>query len=285
MWADLRLARAPARQGARVHARRRSALALGIAANNTVFTIVNGVLLRDLPFDASGSDRQLGVGNRRMPQTRCRRLLARCPRLARRRRARSTGIAAFSEQTMNVSEEGLAPERFRARSSRRTPFALIGARPVLGRDFRRRRRSRGRSAGRHHRPRRVAAIATVATRASSAARFASTALHHRHRRDAGRISRFPALVQSGSRWPRSMPTTKTDRTRARPWRVRPTAARRHARPGRGRPSAASLPALAAQLPGDQHGHRGAHGSLSKRHRRPDRVLCSRRCGRRRDSCC
>ena len=39
-----------------------AALALGIAANNTVFTIVNGVLLRDLPFD--DPDRIVAVGVR-----------------------------------------------------------------------------------------------------------------------------------------------------------------------------------------------------------------------------
>ena len=38
-----------------------AALALGIAANNTVFTLVNGVLLRDLPFDEPDRIVALGV--------------------------------------------------------------------------------------------------------------------------------------------------------------------------------------------------------------------------------
>ena len=42
-----------------------AALALGIAANNTVFTLVNGVLLRDLPFDEP--DRIVAVGIRNGP--------------------------------------------------------------------------------------------------------------------------------------------------------------------------------------------------------------------------
>jgi len=36
-------------------------LALGIAANGTVFTLFNGVLLRDLPFDAPDRIVTLGV--------------------------------------------------------------------------------------------------------------------------------------------------------------------------------------------------------------------------------
>jgi hypothetical protein len=39
-----------------------AALALGIAATNTVFTLVNGVLLRDLPFE--DPDRIVSVGVR-----------------------------------------------------------------------------------------------------------------------------------------------------------------------------------------------------------------------------
>jgi hypothetical protein len=42
-----------------------AALALGIAANSTVFTLVNGVLLRDLPFDEP--DRIVAVGIRSGP--------------------------------------------------------------------------------------------------------------------------------------------------------------------------------------------------------------------------
>ena len=38
------------------------ALAIGIAANNTVFTIVNAILLRDLPFDEP--DRIVAIGTR-----------------------------------------------------------------------------------------------------------------------------------------------------------------------------------------------------------------------------
>ena len=38
------------------------ALAIGIAANNTVFTIVNAILLRDLPFDQP--DRIVAIGTR-----------------------------------------------------------------------------------------------------------------------------------------------------------------------------------------------------------------------------
>ena len=46
------------------------------------------------------------------------------------------GLAAFSPQTMNVSDEGRAPERFGGPYISANAFALIGERPIIGRDFR-----------------------------------------------------------------------------------------------------------------------------------------------------
>jgi predicted permease len=45
------------------------------------------------------------------------------------------GLAAFSGQTMNVSDEGNTPERYVGPCISANAFKLIGQRPVLGRDF------------------------------------------------------------------------------------------------------------------------------------------------------
>jgi putative ABC transport system permease protein len=113
-----------------------AALALGIAATNTVFTIVNGVLLRDLPFD--DPDRIVSVGVSNAPGApNALSGVSYADVLDWRTAVRTfDGISAFTEQTMNVSEEGRAPEQFRGAFISGNAFPLIGARPILGRDFR-----------------------------------------------------------------------------------------------------------------------------------------------------
>jgi putative ABC transport system permease protein len=113
-----------------------AALALGIAATNTVFTLVNGVLLRDLPFE--DPDRIVSVGVRN-PSNALNPLSSVSYADVRDWHAAARtfdGIAAFSEQSMNLSEPGPAPERLRGAFISANTFGLIGARPVLGRDFR-----------------------------------------------------------------------------------------------------------------------------------------------------
>jgi predicted permease len=111
-------------------------LALGIAANNTVFTLVNGVLLRDLPFE--DPDRTFAVGVKNGPG-------AAVPLNdvsyadARDWQAAAQafdGIGVFAEQGMNIADEGHAPERLLGAFVSANTFGLIGLQPVLGRDFR-----------------------------------------------------------------------------------------------------------------------------------------------------
>jgi putative ABC transport system permease protein len=109
------------------------ALALGIGVNATVFTFVNAALIRSLPFDQperivslgtrDARDRDGGVSFKDYEDW--------------RRSARSfTGLAAFGNTIMNVSDRGRAPERYDGPYISANAFHLIGEQPILGRDFR-----------------------------------------------------------------------------------------------------------------------------------------------------
>jgi predicted permease len=108
------------------------ALALGIAANNTVFTFINAALFKDLPFDeprqivAVGTrdlrGRDLGVSYLDFQEL--------------RRSARAfTAIAASAGFAMNLSDAQRAPERFRGAGVVANAFDLLRVKPALGRSF------------------------------------------------------------------------------------------------------------------------------------------------------
>jgi putative ABC transport system permease protein len=108
------------------------ALALGIGVNATVFTFVNAVLIRGLPIN--DPDRVMVVGTR---DGRNRNGGMSYPDFEDYRRATRafSGLAAYSGQTMNVSDEGRAPERFQGPYVSSNAFKLIGQPPLVGRDF------------------------------------------------------------------------------------------------------------------------------------------------------
>jgi putative ABC transport system permease protein len=109
------------------------ALALGIGVNTAVFTFVNAVLIRGLPF--ADPDRVVALGT---TDPRGRQLgISRLDFQDWREGTRSfSGLAIFLGAPMNISEEELAPEQFFGTYGSANMFALIGQRPVLGRDFR-----------------------------------------------------------------------------------------------------------------------------------------------------
>jgi putative ABC transport system permease protein len=108
------------------------ALALGIGVNNTVFTLVNAVLIRSLPFDEP--DRIVSLGTR---DARGRDGSVSIKDYEDwRRSARSfTGIAAFANTVINLSDSGRTPEQYNGPYISANAFRLIGQRPLLGRDF------------------------------------------------------------------------------------------------------------------------------------------------------
>src|SRR5919201_4910253 len=85
-----------------------TALALGIGVNNTVFTFVNAVLIRGLPFDDPDRIMSLGTRDARNRDGGVSYLEFQDWRDGTHAFA---GMAAFSGSTMNVSDEGRAPGR------------------------------------------------------------------------------------------------------------------------------------------------------------------------------
>jgi len=109
-------------------------LALGIGANNTVFTLVNTILLKSLPFRDGHEIVSLGCndlarGRENMPVS--------YPDFTdwRARSQSFQGMAAFSIGTMNLSNEGGVPERLSGAWLTADAFRVLGLRPVIGRDF------------------------------------------------------------------------------------------------------------------------------------------------------
>jgi putative ABC transport system permease protein len=108
-------------------------LSLGIAANNTVFVLTNGILLRDLPFADPDRVVTIGtsVGGADRPNAGISYLDLQDWSAAQRT---FDGLAGISETTMNVADEGI-PERFTGAFVSANAFSLIGHAPAIGRGF------------------------------------------------------------------------------------------------------------------------------------------------------
>ena len=111
-------------------------LSLGIAVNMVVFTLINGALLRDMPFDEPDRIVELRVFHRDRPQQPT--AGASYLDVQDWRAAVTTfdGLGAADEQTMNVSDESHPAERFQGAFVSANAFALVGVPPILGRHFR-----------------------------------------------------------------------------------------------------------------------------------------------------
>ncbi len=108
------------------------ALGLGIGVNNSVFAIVNATLLRDVPFeeghrllrvrtiDARGQEAGFSWPDLRDFQESTKAF---------------SGLAADTGALMNVSGEGLLPDRVHGAYVSANSFRLLRVTPILGRDF------------------------------------------------------------------------------------------------------------------------------------------------------
>ena len=107
-------------------------LALGIGANNAVFTLVNAVLLRGLPFH--DSDQIVLVQTR---DTRGRNMGVSLADFEDWRSSARTfaGLSFVFSGSFNVSDEGRLPEQYPGPYVSANFFRMLGVAPVLGRDF------------------------------------------------------------------------------------------------------------------------------------------------------
>jgi putative ABC transport system permease protein len=108
------------------------ALALGIAANNAVFTFVNAVLIRGIPF--KDSDRIVALGTK---DTRNRNLGVSFKDFEDWRSSAKTfsAMCLFGQPTLNISDQGQPPERYAGAVTSANMFRLLNVQPVLGPGF------------------------------------------------------------------------------------------------------------------------------------------------------
>ena len=110
------------------------ALGLGIGVNSTVFTFVNAVLLRGLPFPHADEIVHLNARNTAEGNTQG----VSFPDFEDwRGQARSfASLAAYQTITVNISDSGHPPERASGVRLSANAFSIIREQPVQGRDFR-----------------------------------------------------------------------------------------------------------------------------------------------------
>ena len=109
-------------------------LAVGIAATNTAFTIVNTVLLRELPFDRP--DRIVQIGSRDIRDGEGELHLSFADFRDWERASRSfESIGAFGQANLNIGDDERAPEQAEGTYVSSATFRVLRVRPVLGRDF------------------------------------------------------------------------------------------------------------------------------------------------------
>jgi predicted permease len=112
------------------------ALALGIGVNATVFTLVNAVLIRGLPFQDSDSLYVLGVHRTTAQGPVQPGSISYQELLDWRSQTRSfVDMAAFSQYAVNIADDRGMPEQQPSARISENLFRLLGQQPLLGRDF------------------------------------------------------------------------------------------------------------------------------------------------------
>ncbi len=109
------------------------ALGLGIGVNSTVFTFVNAVLLRGLPF--ANADQIVHINSRNTAEG-SGLGVSYADYQDWRSQARSfASLAGYQPNTMNISDSGHAPERASGVRVTANAFGVVGERPIIGRGF------------------------------------------------------------------------------------------------------------------------------------------------------
>ena len=109
-------------------------LALGIGANATVFTLVNSVLFKGLPFYEPG--RIVSISSQNLPRDQQQLGVSYLDFMDIEAQSKSfDGLAVGQMNSTNISDPGLPAEQFWSGRISANTFSLMGARPLLGRDF------------------------------------------------------------------------------------------------------------------------------------------------------
>jgi predicted permease len=134
IWQDIRFALRVSRKNLGFTAIVVFLLTLGIGANTTVFTLVNAVLFRPLPFVHGERIVVLFSSN---PSKGAYRMGASYPDyIDWQKQAKSfEALAAWSAAPVNLSDATNPPDRYSATRMTANSFELIGQKPILGRDF------------------------------------------------------------------------------------------------------------------------------------------------------
>src|SRR2546422_318600 len=109
------------------------ALTLGIGANTAIFSVVNAVLLRPLPYSDPGRLMQLWESRDRKGRSE---IPASYPNFADWRDQNHVfeQVVAYSDWTFNLTGTG-EPERIRSAIVSPAFFSVLGIKPILGRVF------------------------------------------------------------------------------------------------------------------------------------------------------
>ncbi len=108
-------------------------LALGIGATTAMFSVVNGVLFRPLPYAAPG---KLALLKERIPRIAPEPFPLPAPDVLTfsRENRTFTGVAGYEEMNLDLTGEG-SPERIGAARVNWNLFSILGVSPLLGRTF------------------------------------------------------------------------------------------------------------------------------------------------------
>ena len=109
------------------------ALALGIGVNSTVFTFVNAVLLRGLPF--ANPDQIVHINSRNTAEGSGLGVSYPDYRDWRAQAKSFASLAGYQPMTMNLSDSGHTPERASGVRVTANAFGVVGERPIKGRGF------------------------------------------------------------------------------------------------------------------------------------------------------
>jgi len=110
------------------------ALGLGIGVNNTVFTFVNAVILRGMPY--AESERILNVNGRHLKEDRGMGVSFPDYEDLKAQARTVQDLAGYRGSTMNVSDADHVPEQFFGTFLTPNAFGILGQPMHIGRDFR-----------------------------------------------------------------------------------------------------------------------------------------------------